>query len=490
MPASSLTRYRKYYVPVILVVFAVLTALGLARHEMWGDELQAWSLSRASKTPMDLYYNLRYEGNSGLWHMILFFVSRITRDVIAIKILNFIFILAAVFVLLRYAKFHIGFKVLIVFGYFFIYEYGVISRHYALTLFLAFLSCALFKDKERHPLFYNFVLALLAFTSPYGTIMSMGFIAATVSERFFKLKKEKLNLGYFVSLGIIVCLLAYVLALPPADGSYKMTRSYFDLKLLKQSVSFVWNSFIPIPSIRTILWNSNFLGNLDAKFFLSIVIVLICAAILFRSKIGLTYFLFVAFCLVLFSYVNFSGALRHQGHIYIAFICAIWLGHESVFGGVNKSLSFLRGTFLLLLFAGQIYAGAKLWLTDYSRVFYYASAAGDFIKESNLSSYYLIGDSDVGPMDVAMYLDKPMLVSKLNKKQLFVVYDNKRKSTDPSEERLFTRAWERYEDGNKDILLLTTYPIHTSTNPAELLVSFNDSMAVKRGLFIYKYLVN
>jgi len=44
-------------------VFALLLGAGLANHEMWRDELQAWMLARVSATPATLLAKLRYEGH-------------------------------------------------------------------------------------------------------------------------------------------------------------------------------------------------------------------------------------------------------------------------------------------------------------------------------------------------------------------------------------------------------------------------------------------
>ena len=52
---------------------------------MWGDEMQAWALARNASSLSQLYYNLRYEGNPGLFHLFLFVASRFTDNYFFLK---------------------------------------------------------------------------------------------------------------------------------------------------------------------------------------------------------------------------------------------------------------------------------------------------------------------------------------------------------------------------------------------------------------------
>ena len=45
-------------------------------HEIYRDEAQTWLLSRDSSSISELLWNLKYEGTTGLWHLILYPLTR------------------------------------------------------------------------------------------------------------------------------------------------------------------------------------------------------------------------------------------------------------------------------------------------------------------------------------------------------------------------------------------------------------------------------
>ena len=65
---------------LLFVLLAVYNTIWLFRHAMWRDELQAFMVAAASNTPLDLFAKLKYEGHPGLWHLLLWVVTRFTTD--------------------------------------------------------------------------------------------------------------------------------------------------------------------------------------------------------------------------------------------------------------------------------------------------------------------------------------------------------------------------------------------------------------------------
>ena len=57
---------------------------------MWRDELQAFTVAAASNTPLDLFAKLKYEGHPGLWHLLLWVVTRFTTDPVAMRVLHLV----------------------------------------------------------------------------------------------------------------------------------------------------------------------------------------------------------------------------------------------------------------------------------------------------------------------------------------------------------------------------------------------------------------
>ena len=63
-----------------LVAFLAIWAFALWRcwvHEPWFDELHAYLIAREAQGLGELFTNLRNDGHPGLWHLLLFGVTRI-----------------------------------------------------------------------------------------------------------------------------------------------------------------------------------------------------------------------------------------------------------------------------------------------------------------------------------------------------------------------------------------------------------------------------
>jgi hypothetical protein len=55
---------------LIFGLLIVFNTIRLFRHAMWRDELQAFMLAKASRTPLEPFAKLQYEGHPGLWHLL------------------------------------------------------------------------------------------------------------------------------------------------------------------------------------------------------------------------------------------------------------------------------------------------------------------------------------------------------------------------------------------------------------------------------------
>ena len=88
MPAPVASRL--WFPAGLTAVYALVLAFGLAHHEMWRDELQAWLLARDSAGPADLFANLKYEGHPALWHLLLMPLTRLTASPVAMQALHLV----------------------------------------------------------------------------------------------------------------------------------------------------------------------------------------------------------------------------------------------------------------------------------------------------------------------------------------------------------------------------------------------------------------
>jgi len=101
-------------------------------HELWGDEIHSWNIAKASGSFFELISNTRYEGHPPVWYIILWTISKFTHDAFAIQVVHLIIAWLVVSVILFYSPFPFIIRILIPFGYFFLFEYSVLSRNYSI----------------------------------------------------------------------------------------------------------------------------------------------------------------------------------------------------------------------------------------------------------------------------------------------------------------------------------------------------------------------
>lgn len=80
--------YRNYYL-LLLLVFIILGAIGLAHHEMWRDELEAWLIARDSNSIFALLKNLKYTGHPPLWYFCLYIITRFIQSPWAMQLFHY-----------------------------------------------------------------------------------------------------------------------------------------------------------------------------------------------------------------------------------------------------------------------------------------------------------------------------------------------------------------------------------------------------------------
>jgi hypothetical protein len=145
---------------IVLTLYAALIAFAIPFHEKWSDEAQAWIIARDNSSWQIVRHVLHYEGAPALWHLILRAFYLLGGTYNGMSWLGAAFALAGIFVFLRWSPFPLALRALAPFGFFLLYQYGVIARSYNLFPLLCFALCALF-FRQRRPLAFALVSALL-----------------------------------------------------------------------------------------------------------------------------------------------------------------------------------------------------------------------------------------------------------------------------------------------------------------------------------------
>lgn len=320
----------------IFVLYLIVAGYAIAHHELWGDEIHSWNIAKASSSFSDLINNTRYEGHPPVWYSILWSISKFTHNLEYVQAVQLLIAGSVVFVLLFYSPFPFIVKALIPFGYYFLFEYGILSRNYAIGILPAFCICYILrKDFKYKLLLYYALLFFLSNTHLLGLILA-------VSLHFYFLllnqeqKKGAKKLFSHLLLGVLVFFPALYFIFPPSDSGLSM--DFWIDKLDSQQVRIISKTplrvFAPVPAWWEYnFWNTQFLLTLQEKnvmlrpvtLLLSIGLLAVAGFVLKENKKGLS--LFAANLLLTFI-VGFIFPLttqRYIGFIYVGFIAALWL---------------------------------------------------------------------------------------------------------------------------------------------------------------------
>ncbi|MDQ4142948.1 MAG: hypothetical protein M3198_04245 [Actinomycetota bacterium] len=292
-----------------LAGYAVLIAVVIAHHEPWFDEAQAWLMARDSNL-INLFQRLPYEGQPGLWHLLLMVPSK----TLPYEVLNWIsggLGTLGVFVLLTRSPFPPLVKVLLPFTYFLFYQYGVVARNYALLPVTLFVVAALYPQRHERPWTFALVLFVLANTSTHGFLIAGSLLAVYVVEIFGRARKLSKRPGRPVLLAVICLALSMgVVALsllPPADRTFALDVG--DEVGLGTFLKFAGG-----------MMNGSMAGNL-----LVLLPALLASGWFFRrARVLHLYVIPTLLLLAFFAFVH--RAPWHEGVLFLVWIFTLWVG--------------------------------------------------------------------------------------------------------------------------------------------------------------------
>ncbi len=398
---------------------------------MWRDEMHAWQAVASAGSPLELIDNVRTEGHPGLWFALLYPVTRVTTNPVAMQLIHLAIAVGTAAVVLFLSPFSWGWRALIVFGYFPLYEYCAISRNYAIGALLLVVFCAGYPSRADRPLLLAGVLFLLAQSSVYALIMSfacgiMWIAEAWSSRRTVPIAANRAvaSLSLWLS-GILFSVIQLVRARPamhPLDPD-KITGTNRVLDVLATP----WRGYVPLPSFRFHFWNSNILDHVAAGAVLQVVfglvLVALFAGLFVRRKPVLLLYCIGTAGLVAFSFLIYVGHLRHHGHHMLVLLACLWIwraDHRTDDGGFNSSVprwgAIMVGGLLVVNTLAGAYAVARDWRDPFSA----GREVAENIRSDGLAGLPVVGHKDVFVAAVAGYLQRPMYYPSLRREASFI----------------------------------------------------------------------
>ncbi|MFB9864477.1 hypothetical protein [Rufibacter immobilis] len=481
------------------LLYAMLLAWFMGFHELWFDETEPWLLALYSNSYAELLHNKRFEGHPNLWYSLLFVITKFTTNLQALKITQAAFAVGFVYVFLRHAPFSRLFRILFCFGYYGLFEYGLISRLYAIELFTLFLVCTFYPKRFTHWYLYLLLLVLLAQTNLFGFLMA-GILGLLLFSEAFKLWKQTphwaqishLKKGVGILFWAAGCLFSLWSMVRPNETNASLL-TYFHPYYFYQSAARVWQAFVPVPNFITTFWNTSLL-RISLEIPLSAVLLTFLLVVFYRTK-RLLFPLFLLFAaLFVFFALKYEGSLRHHAHFFLYTLAFLWLKSYYDQGSSpaqrlkpaptwpSAAISFCLTVFAIL----QVVAGAYALATDWQKPFYPGKQTTQFLKTLP-SNYVFATDEGVATSNITAYLGKPVYnLPTGNLKSFYTLDPNEVNDLRPYV--LLDWAMALAQQKNAPVILIcrSELPYTWAFSPARFIAQFRGNTITQFAFFLYQ----
>lgn len=393
---------------LVAAAFVLLTVPRLLLHEMWRDEAWQWLVVAESRSVGDLFSGVARGGGQGyLFPLFCYLIRQVWTSPRAMQLAHLIVAVAAVFAFARWAPLGRRERALFLLGYFPFYEYAVISRAYSTGALLLWLACAAARSR-RPALALGAVLGLLCQTTIYGYILGIALVCGWLLDRWLR-RHEMAPLPWAEVAGGLLLAVAGAVAglvqLSPAPGTTMLPwRFTWDAVHAGKVLTIPWRAFVPLPRPGLNFWNTNVLDAWPGvQSVAGLLTLALAAALLWRSKVALVTFSLGAAGLLAFSYTYYLGVVRHQGHLWLLFVAALWLG-----GGFEEKLRSRRSRIFLILLILHCGVGAFASWMDLRHPFSNGAATAELIRSQGLDQHPLLGHREPPAATIALFLGRPL----------------------------------------------------------------------------------
>ena len=208
---------KKYKLAIILIIYIIITFTTILFHEKWRDESQAWLIARDLNI-VDIIKQMKYEGHSFLWYMILVPFAKLGFPYITENLISLGIVTIAAWLILKKAPFSLFTKILILASYPMSYLYPVIARNYCLIPLAIVLIAIYYPKRKEKPIQYALSILLLA--NSHGIMLGlvgMLYLFFYVQELFIHWKekssfqKKQLIISLIISILGIAVIVAIIL---------------------------------------------------------------------------------------------------------------------------------------------------------------------------------------------------------------------------------------------------------------------------------------
>lgn len=158
--SGTAPRHRPRLELAIFAIYLLLVLIGVASHEAWRDEIRAFTISFYANSTDKLFQLTQFEGHPLLWTILLKPFTLLPNQR-GLKLAGLITAIPSAWVLFRMLPLPLWIRTGILFNYYWLYEYAVLSRSYAIGFMLTTLGLVLWL-RQRSPIISAAMFGLAA----------------------------------------------------------------------------------------------------------------------------------------------------------------------------------------------------------------------------------------------------------------------------------------------------------------------------------------
>ena len=387
---------KKIPAAVEYIIFAIFITIYLqvkfSYHELWKDEWQAWLMARDMGWG-ELAGALYYEGHPALWYFYLkiwtYFSSGL-NDPLLLQSAHALLMVGVFYLIFFRLRFPFWFKLLLLLSYYPFFEYGIVSRGYALVMLLGYGIVLLLNDPEKHWKKLAILFFLFCQTEVYAVMMA----GALLFYLFLEQRKDgnwksalKNNAFQKIATSAFLGLVVFIISVFPRGSSDDLSRAYLSEPLsgevfFKGFQGMFANTFW-IGSIQdTNVFGVSGLGQIFSLIILGGLVYLFYrdSEKEFLQKNILFTFLFFTAGYFIFLLTIYTGGVRQWGTYFIFFTLLLHLFFEKIESRALK-LDYLQIGLLVSVLLFQIRYTVLAVQKEVQFPFSNAKITAEFIQE-------------------------------------------------------------------------------------------------------------
>lgn len=375
--------------------YALIVLFVSLHHEAWSDEADSWLVARDAGV-LTLFRHVSPMGTPALWYLALMPAAKLGLPFQTMYLINAACCTMAMALVLFHAPWPRIMRLAFVFGFFALFEYGVIARPYGLMMLLLVAVAATYHSRMNRPVLFGTLIALLANVTAHGLVIAaaMGSIFLFDGWRQFRLPRdERARRSRWIVTGLGIALLGGIFAAwqlwPRADAPIPEA-------LIVRNPA-VWNSvaasFFYHPRSGAMMMME--LSGIVVPLLLPLLLV----ALLDRPRA--LFFLVNSLVALLYIYsVKWYQSPRHAGIVLLVVLVSLWLAASEaplrMSGRFDRLGRFARKGAMGFLTVGlmiSIIPAVEWSIADVRGPFAHSAEVARWIDENGRTGEVLAGDA-------------------------------------------------------------------------------------------------